>query len=289
MFYYVISQCSACRQLLHATTILKSTASMICSARLASWNIGEQTLAEEQLIEVVTKMQRLGQSKQLFVYDRGYPSKKFIAQHYDLVVDFLFRLQKNMYLGMWDRVNAGETDFDFIIDDQGKELKVRVIAIKLATGEIEVLITSLFNREIFTLEDICKIYILRWHIEEECYKILKIRAEIENFSGVNLEAVLQEFWAHLLMCNVLSLFMCDKQGPWNPERNTGYRLNFSVLFGVMRCQLQDVIIGNSDSNKFQKIFERAAKRAKVKIRPGRSYSRDKVGKPKRHHVFRRVC
>lgn len=28
---------------------------------------------------------------------------------------------------------------------------------------------------------------------------------------------------------------------------------------------------------------------KVKVRPGRSYSRDGVGKPKRYHVFRRVC
>lgn len=30
--------------------------SMICSARLAAWNIGEQRLAEEQLPEVVDKM-----------------------------------------------------------------------------------------------------------------------------------------------------------------------------------------------------------------------------------------
>lgn len=50
-----------------------------------------------------------------------------------------------------------------------------------------------------TLEDISKAYILRWHIEE-CYKRLKIGAELENFSGINLEAILQEFWANLVMC-----------------------------------------------------------------------------------------
>ncbi|UIP91353.1 hypothetical protein IYZ83_004210 [Wolbachia pipientis] len=37
------------------------------------------------------------------------------------------------------------------------------------------------------------------------------------------------------------------------------------------------------------LFYRASIRAKVKIRPGRLYSRNKVDKPKRHHVFRRVC
>lgn len=35
--------------------------SLICSARLAAWNVGEQTLAEEQLPEVVTQMRSLNQ------------------------------------------------------------------------------------------------------------------------------------------------------------------------------------------------------------------------------------
>jgi len=41
--------------------------------------------------------------------------------------------------------------------------------------------------------------------------------EIEIFSGIHLEAVLQEFWAHFLMCNVLSLKFFDAQGPWSPD------------------------------------------------------------------------
>lgn len=158
----------------------------------------------------------------------------------------------------------------------------------LANGKTEILISSLFNREEVTSEDIRKIYFLRWHIEE-CYKRLKIGAELENFFGTNLEAVLQEFWAHLVMHNVLSLHMCDVQGPWDPEQMSTHRLNFSVLFGVMREKLYQVVIGNCCAEVFQKFFLRAAMRARVKIRPGRSYSRDKVDKPKRHHVFRRVC
>jgi hypothetical protein len=56
-----------------------------------------------------------------------------------------------------------------------------------------------------------------------------------------------------------------------------------------REKLYQVLMGNCCPDRFQKLFERAAARAKVKIRPGRFYSRDKAGKPKRHHVFRRVC
>ncbi len=83
------------------------------------------------------------------------------------------------------------------------------------------------------------------------------------------------------MCNILSLHMCDAQGPWNPDQITEYRLNFSVLFGVMRQKLYQVLVGNCSPKDFQALFDRASIRAKVKIRLGRLYSRNKVDKPKR--------
>jgi hypothetical protein len=261
--------------------------SLICSARIAPWNTGEQTLAEDQLIEVTKKMRGLNQDKMLFVYDRGYPSLKFMKQHADLGVDFLFRGQEGSYKGIWGRVQNGEFDFDYTIENKEISQQVRVISLQFSSGKNAVLITTL-DREQFSIEDISKIYLLRWHIEE-CYKRLKVGAELENFSGINLEAILQEFWAHLVMCNVLSLHICDSQGPWDPDKVTGFRLNFSILFGVMREQLREVILGNCSPEKFQKVFDRASLRAKVKIRPGRVYSRHKASIPKRHHVFRRVC
>ncbi len=124
---------------------------------------------------------------------------------------------------------------------------------------------------------------------QECYKRLKIPTEIENFSGKNVEAILQEYWAHLVMCNILATHMSDVQAPWNPENIPKYRLNFTVLFGSTRQRLRDVLQGDCSPEEFQELFDRIAKRAKVKIRPGRKFSRDKVGIPKRHHVFRRAC
>jgi hypothetical protein len=264
--------------------------SMILSARLASWNVGEQTLAEEQLPEVVNQFRDMGQARLLFVYDRGYPSLKFIAQHDSLQADFLFRLQKSTYKGVWERIEAGETDFDCLLKSREFPLgrKVRVLAIPLKNGETEVLITSLFDRENFTLNELSKTYFLRWHIEE-CYKRLKIGTELENFSGKNLEAIFQEFWAHLVICNILAVYMCEKQNPWNPDDIPEYRLNFSVLFGVMRQKIFHALLGDYPIKKLGKLFNRVASRAKVKIRPDRSYSRDKAGKPKRIHTFRRVC
>lgn len=248
--------------------------SLICNARLAPWNVGEQTMAEEQLPEVVERMRTLKQDKLLFIYDRGYTSVKFIKQHRDCQADFIFRVQGQHYKKIWDRVKYGELDFDCVIQSKDKKISqtVRVVSFTLSNGTIEVLITSLFDREKFSLESIKKAYGLRWHIEE-CYKRLKISAELENFSGINLEAVLQDFWAHLVMYNLLSLHICDAQGPWNPEKIADYRLNFSVLFGIMRHNMRQVFMGGCSPNRFQKLFERACIREKVKIRPGRLYKR----------------
>lgn len=214
------------------------------------------------------------------MYDRGYPSLKFIAQHNALGADFIFRLQRGAYKALWQLVNAGESDFDeAIIDSKTKQShQVRVFAIQLKNGEIEVLITRLFDRGSFKLTDISKIYFLRWHIEE-CYKCLKVTTGLENFSEVNLEAVLQEFWSHLLMCNILSVFMCDEQGAWNPDDIPDSRLNFSMLFGSLRDQLFKVVTGKMSGKKFQAFFKKVAKRAKVKVRPDRSYSRETLRNP----------
>jgi hypothetical protein len=43
---------------------------------------------------------------------------------------------------------------------------------------------------------------------------------------------------------------CDAQGPWNPDQIAEYRLNFSVLFGVMRQKLYQVLIGNCSPKSF---------------------------------------
>ncbi len=259
------------------------------SGRLASWDVGEQSLAEEQLPEVTERLRGLGQQNLLYVYDRGYPSLKFIGQHQDLKVDFIFRLQRGTYKALYERIATGESDFDFTFKETAfsREQTVRVLAFALPQGETEVLITSLKDREKFTLEDISKVYFLRWHIEE-CYKRLKVCTELENFSGVKPEAIRQEFLAHLVMCNLLALHMYDKQGAWNPDDISEYRLNFSILFGVMKEQLFKAVIGDYSVKKFQKLFDRVAARAKVKVRPGRSYSRDMVGKPLRHHVYKRL-
>ena len=257
---------------------------MILDAKIGSSTIGERAMAQEQLPIVTKRMRDLGQESLLYIYDRGYLSKDLIAQHVDLNIDFIFRMQKGNYKKIWNRVEIGEVDFEDEIDGY----KVRAVAIPLSTGEIEVLITSLIDKEDVSFTHLNKLYQLRWNIEE-CYKRLKVTSELGNFSGNKLEAILQDFWGHLTICNILTVFIRDKEEPWNPDDIPEYKLNFSVLLGATREKLRDCLLGNLSEDDFCALFDRVAKRAKVKVRPGRSFPRKDIGKPKRNRPFGRVC
>lgn len=256
---------------------------LILDARLKGWNVGEQSMAHEQLPLLTKELRGYNQKNICFIYDRGYVSKQFIKLHKDLMIDFILRLPSKCYLGIWELVKAGETDFYFTIGD----ISTRVIVITLPNSAKEVLVTSL-NRECFSIVDIGKLYHLRWNLEEN-YKKLKINSEIENFCGFNLEAVLQEFWAHLVMSNILTTFILDHEAPLNPDNLPKYKLNFSILLGATRHKLKQFLLGECDGIEFITLFNRVVKRAKQKVKYGRQFSRFHAGKPKHHHVFRRIC
>jgi len=113
--------------------------------------------------------------------------------------------------------------------------------------------------------------------------------EIENFSGNNLEAVLQDFWAHMVMMNIAVEQINMAQEPLNPDKTSTHRINFSVFFGVIRDSLFGFINGEISGETLTKKLNKAMRIAKNKIRPGRSFSRAKMKIPKRHKVFFRTC
>lgn len=68
-----------------------------------------------------------------------------------------------------------------------------------------------------------------------------------------------------------------------------YKLNFSILLGTTRHKLKQFLLGECDGIGFITLFNRVIKRAKQKVKYGRQFSRFHAGKPKHHHVFRRIC
>lgn len=259
---------------------------LVLSGKIASCNTSEDELAREQLPEVVQKMRSFGQKHLLFVYDRGYPSEDFINQHVELGVDFIFRVPKNFNKSI-SEIYRGKEQENFLITEAWPLL--RVSQFTLPGGEDELLLTSLMDDQLYSQEILSEVYHGRWTAMEEGYKKQKITMQLENFSGKTATAIRQEYWATLTVGNLMEMGCIEIEGYWIPGALPKQHVNRSVIFGSMRDATIEAIFEMISMEEYSAKFKRVAKRAMLKIRPGRSYSRAGVGKPKSHHVYRRAC
>lgn len=189
------------------------TTKLVLSGKIASCNVSEEKLAKEQLPEVVSTMRKYGQQKMLFVYDLGYPSQKFIQQHIELGVDFLFRLPKNFNQDI-KQILASQEPESFLLSEDWPML--RVIQFDLSSGEKEILLTSLADYNTFSQNDLSEVYHGRWNSMEEGYKRQKVTMQMENFSGKTVEAIQQEYWATLTVGNLIEMGCIEIEGYSTP-------------------------------------------------------------------------
>lgn len=262
------------------------TCKLVLSGRIAPCLISEEELAREQLPEVVAKMRRFGQKKLLFVYDRGYPSEQFINQHLDLGVDFIFRLPRNFNMAVKDIYERGNPEA-YLLKESWPLL--RVVQFDLPSGEREILLTSLRDEILYRPQALSEVYQGRWTSMEEGYKKQKITMQLENFSGKTALAIRQEYWATLTVANLIEMGCIEEEGYWIPGKLPRRQVNRSVIFGSMRDATMEVICHLISPQEYERQFRGIVKRLMIKVRPGRSHSRDQVKKPKRHHVYRRAC
>lgn len=245
----------------------------------------ERTLAKGQIKSVTELFHGFDQQKLLFIFDRGYVSKEWIKMLRSLNVDFIFRVPRKFNKTIDSLISKGECDH--IVELLPGIPPLRVLVRLLSSGEKCVLLTSLTNQSDISSDDLMSLYWLRWSGCEEGYKRQKIALELENFLGAGVEAVLQEFWATVLTVNLFLLHCLDKEGAWNIEDPPKTRINRSVVFGSLRNSVFKTIMGEISALDFWEKFSKLADRSKVKVRPGRQYSRHGLKKEK--HVFRRVC
>ena len=257
------------------------------SAALLPISVGEESMAEGQLQLVAEKMRSWSQDKLLFVYDRGYPSKQFVLSHLILKVDFVFRVPSGFNSQIDAFVASGETNGELKLYDEAPPLRIAVFS--LASGEQEVLLTSLVDKAEVTHEELFSVYGARWRAMEEGYKRQKVQFELQNWATESTMGVLQEFWAMIYIVNVVAMSCYELEGPSIPGKDPKERLNRSVLFGSMKDDVLRTLGGELSAEDFTKKFKKLARRAKVPVKPGRHFSRDGLGQPKRFFSMPRVC
>jgi Transposase DDE domain len=185
-------------------------------ARLEPVSRGEVEVALAQLVQI--------EPKDVLIWDRGYTGFILMAQVRARGAHFVGRCSKGSFAAAQQlfRVNrAGHSQVTrlYVPKEQRAqaqqlglpmELTVRFVSVRLPSGELEVLVTSLLEELKYPTEDFLEVYHWRWN-QETYHQMLKGRLDLENWSGQTLEAVRQDVQVAVLVSNLESLLSQEVQ------------------------------------------------------------------------------
>ena len=194
-------------------------------ARLEPSAVGEVALALQQLAQA--------QAGDLVISDRGYAGYHYLAAHQRLGLQALVRCSKGSFAAAQELFRANQAGCSRVVTlrapaaDQAwlkregwpLELTVRFVSVRLSTGELEVLVTSLCDEALYPTAEFLELYGRRWN-HETYYLMLKSRLDLENFSGETAEAVRQDFHAAVLLCNLESILSAPAQAALEAQSTT---------------------------------------------------------------------
>ena len=229
----------------------------------------------------------------LLLLDRGYPCFWLLFLLKAKGIEFCVRLKEDWWLKVKGFTESSEKerivtfalpkkdrsklkDFPHMLD---REITCRLIKVELGNGETEVLCTSLEDSSTYLHEDFEELYHYRWN-EEEAYKLLKSRIELEDFSGKTAKAVKQDFhakvflmtlcaaYAHPIEEKVIAEYQADK------ERKHDQKINRTNALATTMDMLVPAFIHKKYKEALD-AFDLLVWNTREIIRPGRSNPRNK--------------
>jgi hypothetical protein len=210
---------------------------------------GEVGLAVEQLDRAAVN--------DVIVTDRGYTGYPYLSAVSYMGLDFVSRCSTGSFAAaqqLFRRNRAGRSvltkiraapDHKGQLNDCGRQLEllVRFISLRLPTGELEVLVTSLLDEQKYPTEDFSEVYGFRWN-QETFYFLLKSRLDLENFSGQTAEAVRQDFYSTLLLANLETILIEPAQNALTQESAAHKNIktvNHAVSYHAIKHRLIELL------------------------------------------------
>lgn len=173
------------------------------------------------------------------VTDRGYNGREWFERVRQAGADFVGRVPRRWH-GAADalfRADAAGVSVTAELARPGAAaLQVRLVTVRLVTGELEVLATSLLDEGAYPTAAFGALYAERWGVET-FYGLLKGRLELENFSGHSVEAVQQDFFSSVLLGNLESVLSAPAQAALSAgdaQRQQSARVNRARSFQALK-------------------------------------------------------
>ena len=250
----------------------------IIDAAFTPLNVSERDHAKSH-IESVGKIIDLKNS--IFIMDRGYASQELIEIFAEKSY-YLFRLRTKFNNDI-DALPLGSH-----IISMYDNLKVRIVKFALPSGEIETLITNLFDLDESEFKEL---YFKRWRIEVE-YDVVKNKLELPCFGGFSENVIMQDFWITMYLANMVAIIKNEADQEIAEERKDKenkyeYQANVNTLIGSMRDRFADAVFSRNPAHR-QKKLERImaeVKKSVVPIRPddGNTPRYENTRKSSHHH------
>jgi hypothetical protein len=262
---------------------------IIVDAEIEPLSVGEHELASRHIDRIA---ETPGIGKSLLIFDRGYSSSKLMNEVEEHGMKFLVRVRRKFNL----EIDAfGHGIHDFVLSCGEKRLTVRVIKFALPSGETETLVTNIFD-ERMRIKAFKQLYFMRWPVETK-YGEVKLKLEVENFSGRTKIAIRQDFYITMMLSNIIAVARCEAQpvvdrareGKHNKYR---YKVNVNHSIGTFKDRFLLVLLEPNDEKRGVKMEEiiRLICEHVIPERKGRSVLRNPSPRKARfHHNMKSNC
>jgi len=130
-----------------------------------------------------------------------------------------------------------------------------MVKVILPDGEIEVLLTNLFDDKIFTIKKLSSLYFMRWKIETS-YGKQKNQLQMEICSGHRVVCIQQDYGADLFVANLQSIIekQCDqKVQEISASRRYEYKINRNIRWASLKNRILKLFI--QSNNSFETLME----------------------------------
>lgn len=248
---------------------------IILHSIIDSYKSNERKMA----IKHIEKLDSLGYRNDLILFDRGYPSAELVSKLAEKNIKFVMRVSSSFL----KQINEFNGEDGIVKVKAGKkDIELRVINVVLKSGEIEKLISNVFD-EYFSSGDFKEVYFKRWGIETR-YDFLKNKLEIENFTGDSKLTVCQDFYASIYLANLCELTKACSDELIQEENSSkdlkrDYKTNQKRLIAKLKNTLIKIVAEDDRSKKrlmLTQLIEEIHKKP-IAITPDRSFPRVKKG------------
>lgn len=265
-------------------------------ARLAPVATGEVALAAAQLERV--------EKNDVLIWDRGFTGFVLMAQVLAHGAHFIGRCSKSSFAAaqaMFRMNRAGRSQVVKLTaaSDQRaelaalglpRELTVRFVSVRLPTGELEALVTSLLDETLYPQPEFLAVYHFRWR-HETYHQMLKGRLDLENWSGQTVEAVRQDVQAAVLVSNLESLLSQEAQEALSAQdagRQYPAQVNRAVSYHALKERLLDLLWSQRPIQDVLEEIQLWMQSNPVSVRPNRSPPRRPQSFHRSYHYQRNL-